>query len=367
MTSTAPAQRFAWLDLIKGISVILVVVFHTGLMLPALTGDNIAVDVWSSVNGALEPLRMPVFFTISGMLASRAALSDAVPWRQVIRARVTTPLYLYALWTGFMVLLTVAVWQHNLTGAASTFVRQVVTGAPGYWYLAALPVFFLVTRTTRHVPAVAVIALAALPNLVRPVTAGVFDFLLDPISPTAMMSSFAVNLCFYIAGARWREWGYQLANWGPRLGVTWILLLAGALLLLGTAREAVPFLSGQTLLLQSVGWICWAFPAARLVTTYFPEQKWASRLGAQSLAIYVCQFPILFLTGKLTPLITPISHTAWFAAALPLMVTAVTVLAAVATQRWLPLVLQLPQLPRPTTQNRWQAKRSPNTPEVVSP
>ena len=335
------ASRVAWLDLIKALSVLLVVVFHAALMLPALAGRGLATEVWLDINAVIEPLRMPVFFLVSGMLASRAVMSDG-PWRQVTRSRIVTPLYLYALWTGLFLVLTVVIWQRDVAGASALYVKQLATGAPGYWYLAALPIFFTLARTTRRVPIWLVIPVAALPNLFRPVTADVFDSLLDPVLTTAMMGSIAVNAVFFLAGARWRDGMYRLADWGPRVGGWWLLAFLLTLAAVGVARWQFPFLSGHTLLVQSLGWICWAVLAARVAAKWLPLQEFARFVGVRSLAIYVIQFPVLFLGGKLArlwpgPFDSPVA-----VALYPLLVTLVTVVVGVVVTRWFPTLLRLP-------------------------
>ncbi|NMA77488.1 MAG: acyltransferase family protein, partial [Actinomycetales bacterium] len=72
---TAPAARIAWLDLVRAASIVLVVLYHVGAgagyaLLPK--DSSSAGAWWSSVNLALAPVRMPLFFLVSGMLAVRA-------------------------------------------------------------------------------------------------------------------------------------------------------------------------------------------------------------------------------------------------------------------------------------------------------
>ena len=86
MTAPAPASapaRQQWADVAKGVCIVLVVLWHV-IMKHYLQIDwDVPVPLpglWGLLGDLLLPLRMPVFFTLSGMLAANAVHR---PWRAV--------------------------------------------------------------------------------------------------------------------------------------------------------------------------------------------------------------------------------------------------------------------------------------------
>ena len=65
-------RRIEWIDLVKAVSVLLVVFMHASNTLVDLAGPSGVTAVLQHINHLLEPMRMPVFFLVSGMLASSA-------------------------------------------------------------------------------------------------------------------------------------------------------------------------------------------------------------------------------------------------------------------------------------------------------
>ncbi len=82
-------------DAAKGVCIVLVVLHHlvTKHLELVLPGDGPAVVAWGAVTAGLRPLRMPLFFVISGMFAASAVRRS---WGASLRRRVATPYYLYA-------------------------------------------------------------------------------------------------------------------------------------------------------------------------------------------------------------------------------------------------------------------------------
>jgi threonine dehydratase len=157
-------QRLPWPDVAKGACIVLVVLWHVTrkdyLALPwdvelPVTG------AWGTFSEVLLPVRMPLFFCVSGLFAAR--LVDR-PWRTVLSGRVLPLLGLFVLWT----LLHTLVLQ--LTPGFDTAIAsspgELAAGlsiTPGnLWYLLALPSYVVVARATRRVPHLALVAALAL-------------------------------------------------------------------------------------------------------------------------------------------------------------------------------------------------------------
>ncbi|GAA1489963.1 acyltransferase family protein [Brachybacterium sacelli] len=164
-----PPVRIAWLDLARAISILLVVLYHVAVSAgPELLGGSgsPAARWWTGVNVALIPLRMPLFFLVAGALATRAVQR---PWRAVLRPRVLDLLWPYLLWC---LLFAVTGWPRYAPADPLGFLAGEVTGmlviGSPYWFIAVLPLFFVLARPGRRRPAVTV-ALALAAYLLAPV------------------------------------------------------------------------------------------------------------------------------------------------------------------------------------------------------
>ena len=67
--TAASGGRIQWMDVLRGIAVLLVVVLH-GADIPYLNGNG--VEEWAQVNRYLEPFRMPLLMFLSGILLPRS-------------------------------------------------------------------------------------------------------------------------------------------------------------------------------------------------------------------------------------------------------------------------------------------------------
>src|SRR4029078_9771560 len=89
---SAGATRVDWVDVAKGICIILVVMMHSTL------GVEKAIGAETSLHAFIEwarPFRMPDFFLISGLFL--AARIDR-PWRAYLDTKVAHFAYFYVLW-----------------------------------------------------------------------------------------------------------------------------------------------------------------------------------------------------------------------------------------------------------------------------
>lgn len=96
---TAQGSRLAWADTAKGLLIILVVFWHVVLKSYLTIDWRIGLPIpgaWGLISDLAYPVRMPLFFLISGCFAANAV---ARPWAAVLRGRVLRFLYLYLLWT----------------------------------------------------------------------------------------------------------------------------------------------------------------------------------------------------------------------------------------------------------------------------
>jgi uncharacterized membrane protein YcfT len=159
--------RVAWADFARGVSVVLVVLMHLYFLHYTwfFRGEDGAAVV-KSVLDVTSPLRMPLFFLVSGFLASRAVERS---WGSSLHGRILQPVYLFVLWLG--VNIAIDVWRAALgvRGEVSPwefFTDNLLWPQTTLWYLYALVLFFTVTKLTREVPAPVVVIVGTLVSVI---------------------------------------------------------------------------------------------------------------------------------------------------------------------------------------------------------
>jgi uncharacterized membrane protein YcfT len=131
--------RVAWADIAKAISILLLV-FWT------IVGDRIY------VNETLILVRMPLFFFVSGLFASRVITRTGT--RDFLTDKIGNLLYLYALWIALLFLSTDLVAHLGYGRPIDPWRQLALFWDPLFtiWFLYALAVAFLIARLVRRVP-----------------------------------------------------------------------------------------------------------------------------------------------------------------------------------------------------------------------
>jgi uncharacterized membrane protein YcfT len=152
------AGRIDWVDYAKGICIVMVVMMHSVLGVEAAAGQT---GFMHLVVMFAKPFRMPDFFLISGLFLSVVIDRD---WRTYLDRKVVHFAYFYLLWVtiqfGFKAPSFAAEtsWPHVGFLYLESFIEPFGT----LWFIYLLPVFFVVTKTTRRMPPLAIWGIAAL-------------------------------------------------------------------------------------------------------------------------------------------------------------------------------------------------------------
>ncbi|REC94950.1 acyltransferase family protein [Kushneria indalinina] len=148
-------RRIDWIDAAKGVCILAVVLYHFNqIVFQQIDFGQTAIPaLWNLLVTALKPLRMPLFFLISGFLASRSVTGRG--WKEVRTSRVASLLWIYVLWVGVYWLFTESV-IHPLdvevvaTGAhpetLGGMAMQLISADTGLWYLYALVLYFVTCK-----------------------------------------------------------------------------------------------------------------------------------------------------------------------------------------------------------------------------
>lgn len=187
-----PRQR--WIDLAKGICIILVVMMHTVLGIEkeiGQAGGLHAVVAWT------KPFRMPDFFLLSGYLAAGVG---ALSWRSFLDRKMLRYAYFYVLW-----LCIVTIVKTGSAGAPDQLVRAFALGLiepfSTLWFIYILPFFMLAARMARGLLIYAVGTGAVLLHLwAAGYLSGGAYAMVSQVTPSVATNSFALFFVFFFAG-----------------------------------------------------------------------------------------------------------------------------------------------------------------------
>ncbi len=156
-TAALTAARVDWVDYAKGICIIMVVMMHSVL------GVEKAADQTGFMHLFVmfaKPFRMPDFFLISGLFLSVVIDRD---WRTYLDRKVVHFAYFYVLWVtiqfGFKAPSLAAETSWSQVGLL--YLESFVEPFGTLWFIYLLPIFFVITKLTRGVPPLAILAVAA--------------------------------------------------------------------------------------------------------------------------------------------------------------------------------------------------------------
>jgi len=144
----APA-RVDWVDYAKGFCIIMVVMMHSTLGVEAAAGH----ESWMhAVVAFAKPFRMPDFFMISGLFLARVIDRD---WRTYLDRKVVHFAYFYLLWVTIQFAFKAPglAAESGALGVARLYAESFIEPFGTLWFIYLLPIFFVVTKLTRGVPA----------------------------------------------------------------------------------------------------------------------------------------------------------------------------------------------------------------------
>ena len=152
-------DRVDWVDYAKGICIVMVVMMHSVLGVELAAGQTGFMHLFVMF---AKPFRMPDFFLISGLFLAVVIDRD---WRTYLDRKVLHFVYFYVLWVtiqfGFKApgFAAETSWRHVGFLYLESFIEPFGT----LWFIYLLPIFFVVTKLTRRIPAATIwVAAAAL-------------------------------------------------------------------------------------------------------------------------------------------------------------------------------------------------------------
>ncbi|MCJ2068613.1 acyltransferase family protein [Methylobacterium sp. J-030] len=199
-------DRLAWVDIAKGICILLVVMMH------AVTGTGEAMGGEGFLHPVVafaKPFRIPDFFLLSGLFLGRVIDRD---WRLFSDRRVIHFAYFYLLW---LVIQSGARYGKIVgDGGPADFAihlgHALIEPYSSLWFIYLLAVFSVVTKALRRVPGGILLAAAALLQIA------------DIHSGSTVIEEFCARYVYFVAGYLFADRIFGLAdaarrNLGPAL------------------------------------------------------------------------------------------------------------------------------------------------------
>jgi uncharacterized membrane protein YcfT len=283
------ARREIWADAAKGACILMVVLWHVvekhyleitwriSLPIPG---------VWGTFVEQLLPLRMPLFFTISGLFAANAVNR---PWPVVRRSKVARFYYLFLLWV--LIHTAVLSFTPDFDTARARgpleLLEEITITPPNLWYLYALALYFTVAKVVRRVPPPVVLGSAFVLSAVA--AAGY-------IATPGNRGGLYQNLFFFLAGLYFRPFLERLAGSSNlrRLALTGAAFVAALLAMRVTASQEWPLVWPLVSMVAVVFGVTAAAQAARSPAL----GNGLAALGRRTLPIYVIHMPVLALLDR---------------------------------------------------------------------
>lgn len=236
----APARkpRMAWPDVARGLCMVIVVLWHSSLWVTEEMNKGVQ-GPWFRLGLFLTPLRMPLFFFISGFFATRAVRRPLA----ATKARTVGMYYLYAVWTALFVsrlLLPQARGGHDLPGADQFLLALLLPTS--FWYLWCLAFYFLLTHALlkllgdRSVWLLLPLAvLSVLAPLVRQHTLGWVEAPLDAVKASSVLANYLWFFGGVVLVPLWTRlmerarWAWCVIGALAYVAIFWVALTMGAL------------------------------------------------------------------------------------------------------------------------------------------
>ncbi|MGV9713265.1 acyltransferase family protein [Gordonia sp. NPDC003424] len=342
MTMPSAPTRTRWVDIAKGMAIVLVALYHAGLF---LTAADLADDVWLDINEVFRVFRMPLFFFASGLFALSVIRR---PWVSMWSSRLALLVWAFLLWSvvrfGFFTIVD------SPLPLDETAVKRLVI-APlwpqtGLWFLHALVVFFIGTKLLDVLRVPVWVQVAAATAVSLPFFAGAD---IGNISYDGMFQYFV----FFVVACHFRSTIIpSVQRRGLRSTVVAVLVFAGGYSAAASfGLQKVPGI----MFLLAVSALVAGLLIARSIDRVDRLARPAQWIGRQTLPIYVAHVIII---GAITGLLLPLADTAALDALRPVLPILVMVTAVCAS-----LMLWLLVRSRPVVRYLYEAPPLARTPQ----
>ncbi|WP_342359434.1 acyltransferase family protein [Terrarubrum flagellatum] len=271
--------RVGWVDVAKGLCIILVVMMHSTLGLEQAVGR----EGWMhAVVEFAQPFRIPAFFVTAGLFLQRTIDQ---PWSRYLDRKVVHFVYFYLIWALIQCVVKFAPGG-GFDDALGEFLFALIEPYGTLWFIYLLPFFFVTTKLVRRAPFSVVFLGAVFLNL-APHNTG-----------WTAIDEFMNRYVFFLVGYAFAPALFALADASRRAPDIAAPIVAAIFALIAAIVSSDHWTSGQALALPHAPLVALAMGAAGacalIATASMLEPAWIGRAiaacGRRSLAIYLAFF-----------------------------------------------------------------------------
>lgn len=271
-----------WVDIAKGICILLVVLMHTVLGIQKDVGQGgylIEVVAWT------KPFRMPDFFILSGFLAAR---SVTMSWRDFLDRKVLHYAYFYVLWLAIVIVVKAApAGLAALPQIAVGLVRGLFEPFSTLWFIYILPFFMLAARLAKGWIALVIGFVAVILHMAASAyPAGGAYAMSSQMTASTAFNSIAMFFVFFLTGFFGRPLIERVVQWTRRSAhIAFLVLVGWAIAHSAALHQVITGIPGLTLIFGIAGGV-----AVVILATLLSRCRvagWLAYCGQHSLAIYL--------------------------------------------------------------------------------
>lgn len=274
-TTAVDGSRVAWLDMTRGVSILLVVIYHLGLFYDAI---GAAPHDLLLFNHLTAPMRLSSFFIIAGMLARSAVIA---PDADRLLRRVAMFVWLYLVWSlirwGFFRYVPNLVTPSEGSSLAD-WLRSLAVPNSGLWFIWAFAIYLMAARLLLPLGPVVGIGIGAL------VSFCIYGDLAEPAS--SGLSNAVRYAVFFMIGLHAAAPLLRIGQLGPgwRFG---LVAAYPSLLAVQVTTHALPWpLDPLLAMLTALAGALAVLAACSLLDRGTPA-RWLAWIGRQTLEIYL--------------------------------------------------------------------------------
>ncbi|MDX7082717.1 acyltransferase family protein [Serratia marcescens] len=292
MSTINNKKEILWINTLKGICILLVVLHHSIIttLIPSidhLSSGQLPAKLWLTFNKIVSPLRMPAFFFVSGLLAVKAINSKS--WSEVFTSKVSNLLYLYILWgllqwffiKGFISPIMESQLSDSENSAYAENIKEfsslLAFAKTSLWYLYALAGYFLVAKLFFHFKYI-LLAVAVTLN---------YCAALGIIEGWGIIS-IAQNMIYFLFGVFFSEELVRATNVTKRNIFIWLAILTLAIININLGIGKNIFTCTLAIIISII--IC------KTLNNKF-NLSWLNWIGKNTLQIYVIHRVVIEIIG----------------------------------------------------------------------
>lgn len=285
-------DRLAWLDIARGISVALIVFFHSADWISAYHRSS---HVFEDVNLLFRPIRIPLLFVVSGILAERYI---KMPWKQLFFARILPIAYVYLLWSvinwTYFSIYSDGVHVISYGKEISQVLSLWYLPPLGLWYLWCLAICHVIVKLIAAYKSTYMIILALLSTVIF------FGYYFDSIyiAYTNLFSYFV----FFYAGVKYKNYICECISKNSSaiflIGSVCFIVTGAAVYKLPIEYYKNSILFGALRLILSLSGVATGLAASKLITPNRYIGSALNYLGRRTIHIYVVNQMIISLISS---------------------------------------------------------------------